>query len=98
VLTIPINHFEGNFYGSPETLAALEGEERVAFRYCSASGETDEASNPNGSMWHIAGVLSEGRNVLGMMPHPERATDPEVGGIDGQVIFTSLVSSIAAVA
>lgn len=98
VLTIPINHFEGNFYAPPETLAALEGEERVAFRYCSASGETDAASNPNGSVSSIAGILSEGRNVLGMMPHPERATDPEVGGIDGQVIITSLVSSIAAVA
>ena len=87
VLRIPINHFQGNYYGPPELLAELIATDRVAFRYC---------DNPNGSEGAIAGVISAGRNVLGMMPHPERAVDPSVGGTDGAVILTSLLDSLVA--
>lgn len=93
VLEIPINHFEGNYYCAPAELARLESEDRVALRYSNSFGEVDASSNPNGAASNIAGVLSEGRNVLGMMPHPERATDPEVGGTDGALILNSFLSA-----
>ena len=93
VLEIPINHFEGNYYCDTKTLAELEQQDRVAFRYCSPAGETDSSSNPNGALSNIAGVLSADRNVLGMMPHPERATDAQVGGTDGQIILRSVLTS-----
>ncbi|MGH2732329.1 MAG: phosphoribosylformylglycinamidine synthase subunit PurQ [Actinomycetota bacterium] len=96
VLEIPINHFEGNYFCPPRVLLELEAEERIAFRYCSRDGEVTQEANPNGALGNIAGILSEGRNVLGMMPHPERATDPAVGGIDGQVILGSLLKSLPA--
>lgn len=96
VLEIPINHFEGNYYCPSDVLEQIEAESRVAFRYCTRSGEVTPAANPNGALANIAGVLSDRRNVLGMMPHPERATDPEVGGTDGREIFESLLSSIRA--
>jgi phosphoribosylformylglycinamidine synthase I len=94
VLEIPINHFQGNYYAPPEIFEALVAEDRVAVRYCDAGGAVSSAANPNGSLGNIAGVLSEGRNVLGMMPHPERAVDPAVGGTDGRVILESLLASI----
>ena len=84
-LEIPINHFQGNYYCSPALLDELTAQDRVAFRY---------ASNPNGSVSDIAGVLSAGRNVLGMMPHPERAVDPAVGGRDGRVILNSMLTAL----
>jgi phosphoribosylformylglycinamidine synthase len=84
-LQIPINHFQGNYYCSPELLDELTAEDRIAFRY---------AANPNGSVSDIAGVLSAGRNVLGMMPHPERAVDPAVGGRDGRVILNSMLTTL----
>ena len=93
VLEIPINHFEGNYHLPPETLALIEAEDRVALRYCAPSGEVSDEANPNGAVANIAGVLSEGRNILGMMPHPERATDPEVGGSDGAVILKSMLGA-----
>ncbi|MFN2609832.1 MAG: phosphoribosylformylglycinamidine synthase subunit PurQ [Actinomycetota bacterium] len=93
VLEIPINHFEGNYYCSQDVLRRLKTEDRVALRYSSPTGEVDEAYNPNGALDSIAGVLSAGRNVLGLMPHPERAVDPAVGGIDGSVILGSLLES-----
>lgn len=93
VLTIPINHFEGNYYCPPEVLDELRSQDRIAFRYCSPDGEVSERHNPNGALDAIAGILSEGRNVLGMMPHPERAVDPEVGGTDGQVILSSMLGA-----
>jgi phosphoribosylformylglycinamidine synthase I len=93
VLEIPINHFEGNYHLAPEALVLVEAEDRVAFRYCTQSGEVGVEGNPNGAIANIAGVLSEGRNVLGMMPHPERASDPEVGGTDGAVILSSLIAA-----
>jgi phosphoribosylformylglycinamidine synthase len=85
-LTIPIAHGEGCYYADERTLDELEAEERVAFRY---------VDNPNGSLRDIAGVLSKNRNVLGMMPHPERAADPLMGSTDGLGIFTSMVSAFA---
>lgn len=97
VLEIPINHFEGNYYCSPEVLRQLEAEQRVALKYCTRSGEITDGANPNGALANIAGVLSEERNVLGMMPHPERVVDPEIGGTDGQIIFRSLIRSAVGV-
>lgn len=94
VLEIPINHFEGNYFCPPDVLTALEAEERVAFRYCSTAGEVTDEANPNGAIGNIAGVLSQGRNVLGMMPHPERATDPELDATDGAVILNSMLASL----
>jgi phosphoribosylformylglycinamidine synthase len=85
-LRIPIAHGEGCYVADERTLDQLEAEQRVAFRYL---------ANPNGSMRDIAGVLNEGRNVMGMMPHPERACDPLMGSVDGRLIFESLVASFA---
>ena len=95
VLAIPINHFQGNYYCPDDVLAELADEERIAFRYCAPDGTVGDATNPNGSVSAIAGVLNEGRNVLGMMPHPERAVDPAVGGTDGRVILGSLLAHLA---
>ena len=86
VLTLPIAHMEGNYFCDPETLAALRREQRIVFRY---------VANPNGSLDDIAGICSPGRNVLGLMPHPERATDPLMGSTDGRVIFQSMISAVA---
>jgi len=81
-IQVPIAHHDGNFYATEEELKALEGEDRVAFRY---------SDNPNGSISSIAGVLSANRRVLGMMPHPERAMDAQMGSADGQALFRALV-------
>lgn len=97
VLEIPINHFEGNYYCSPNTLVELEANDRVALRYCDAQGKVTQEANPNGALGNIAGVLSDGRNVLGMMPHPERAADPELGPIDGRVILESMIRALVPV-
>ncbi|MGY6500072.1 MAG: phosphoribosylformylglycinamidine synthase subunit PurQ [Acidimicrobiales bacterium] len=83
-LSIPINHFEGNYTCSPETLAELRGDDRVVFRY---------VDNPNGSVDDIAGICSEGRNVVGLMPHPERAMLEMLGSVDGRRLFGSLLES-----
>lgn len=90
VLKIPIAHGDGNYTAPKEVLAALEGEDRIVFRYCAADGSLSEEANPNGSAHHIAGILNEQRNVLGMMPHPERAVEPILGSTDGLPFFTSL--------
>ncbi len=87
-----VAHGEGNYTADPETLARLEGEGRVAFRYCDADGRTGGQANPNGSERNIAGVYSEGLNVLGLMPHPENLIDPLVGGTDGLTLFESLAA------
>jgi len=94
VLAMPIAHGEGCYYADDETLDRLERENRVAFRYTTPAGELSDEANPNGSLRQIAGVLSEGRNVLGMMPHPERAADPAMGSTDGLVLFRSMVASL----
>lgn len=90
VLEIPINHFEGNYYCPEGVLQELIQQQRIALRYCEADGAVTARSNPNGALENIAGVLSEGRNVLGLMPHPERASDPALGGVDGQSILRCL--------
>lgn len=93
VITLPIAHGEGRYYADTETLKQLEDEQRVVFRYCSHLGETNEESNPNGSLNHIAGITNQTGNVLGMMPHPERASDNLLGKIDGYSLFASLYES-----
>lgn len=95
VLRLPIAHGEGRYVADADTLRRLEGEGRVAFRYVTAEGEAVPEANPNGSMNNIAGILNEGGNVLGLMPHPERACDPLLGNTDGQKVFQSLIQSFA---
>ena len=92
VVSIPISHGEGNYYAGPETLARLNAQDRVVFRYCTRQGETAASANPNGSIENIAGIVNEGRNVLGMMPHPERASEALLGGEDGLVIWRSMLA------
>ena len=96
VLRIPIAHGEGNYYADGETIAELESERRVIFRYCDVRGEITDASNPNGALNAIAGLCNPGRNVVGLMPHPERACEPSLGSADGLVLFESVVSVLAA--
>lgn len=95
VLRLPIAHGEGRYVADADTLRRLEGEGRVAFRYVTAEGEAVPEANPNGSMNNIAGILNEGGNVLGLMPHPERACDSLLGNTDGQKVFQSLIQSFA---
>jgi len=98
VVDIPIAHADGNYYASPETIKLLEDTGRVAFRYSTPEGVVNEAANPNGSINNIAGILNEAGNVLGMMPHPERASEPLMGGSDGLVLWRSVIESgVAAV-
>ena len=94
VLRIPIAHGEGNYYAEPEVIAALERERRVIFRYTTADGVVTDAANPNGSIHNIAGICSERRNVVGLMPHPERACELAVGSADGLVVLESVVKSV----
>jgi phosphoribosylformylglycinamidine synthase len=91
VLRVPISHGEGRFYADDATLDELEASGRVAFRYCTAGGEVTEGANPNGSLRNIAGIVNERGNVLGMMPHPERASEPLIGGDDGLVLWRSVI-------
>jgi phosphoribosylformylglycinamidine synthase len=87
ILRIPIGHGDGNYYADPETLKRLNGEDRVAFRY--------HGENPNGSLENIAGILNERRNILGMMPHPDRSSEVLLGSTDGKLVFESMVSALA---
>lgn len=96
VIRVPLAHAEGNYRADDETLAVLEGEGRVLFRYVNATGEASDASNPNGSTAGIAGILNESGNVMGMMPHPERAMEGLLGSTDGVPMFESLIASLAA--
>jgi phosphoribosylformylglycinamidine synthase subunit PurQ / glutaminase len=96
VLRIPIGHMEGNYFCDPETLARLEAEDRIAFRYATADGEVRPEANPNGSLGNIAGIVSEGRNVLGMMPHPDRSSEAMLGSTDGWKVFASMIYALAA--
>ncbi len=95
VLTIPIGHMEGNYFCDETTLDELRRDRRIVFRYSTASGEITPEANPNGSLDNIAGICNLGRNVLGMMPHPERASESELGGTEGFKIFESLVGAMA---
>jgi phosphoribosylformylglycinamidine synthase I len=97
VLRIPIGHMEGNYFCDEATLAELERDHRIVFRYSTPEGEITPAANPNGSLQNIAGISSAGRNILGMMPHPERASEPELGSTDGFKIFESLVAALSRV-
>jgi phosphoribosylformylglycinamidine synthase len=96
ILRIPIAHGEGRYTANEATIDRLEGEGRVLFRYVGQDGEPSEGSNPNGSIRSIAGIVSEGGNVLGMMPHPERAVEPLLGSSDGLALFESLLSRVSA--
>lgn len=86
-IAVPVAHHDGNYFADAETLARLKGEDRIALRYA--------GDNPNGSMDDIAGVLSENRRILGMMPHPERAIDPDLGGTDGTPMFEAMIEALA---
>lgn len=94
VITLPIAHGEGRYYADDHTLKALEDNGQVLFRYCTATGETDKTSNPNGSLNNIAGICDRTGKVLGMMPHPERAADSVLGSTDGMPLFQGLLSAL----
>ena len=94
VVRIPIAHNEGNYFADADTLDRIEGDGRVALRYCAAGGAITEAANPNGSARNIAGVLDAGRTVLGLMPHPERLAEDALGGSDGRPMFDGLVAAL----
>jgi len=98
VIRIPVAHNEGNYFADEDTLNRLDAEDRVAFRYCTRHGEIAAATNPNGAARNIAGILNKDRNVLGMMPHPERLADRALGGTDGRPMFDGLVETLTAAA
>jgi phosphoribosylformylglycinamidine synthase subunit PurQ / glutaminase len=93
-IRVPLAHHDGNYTADPDTLDRLEGEGLVAFRYCGADGSLSDAENFNGSTRAIAGVFNASRTVLGLMPHPENATDPLLGGTDGQAFFAGLAGAL----
>lgn len=97
LLTMPVGHMEGNYFCNEETLEQLKRQDRIAFRYASSTGSVDPPSNLNGSLENIAGILNEGRNVLGMMPHPDRSSEALLGSADGLRIFRSMAESLAGV-
>jgi phosphoribosylformylglycinamidine synthase len=96
VLSIPIGHMEGNYFCDGETLEELNRHNRVVFRYSTPSGDITETANPNGSLDNIAGISSPGGNIVGMMPHPERSAEPELGCTDGFKVFQSVVGAMSA--
>ena len=95
IVRMPVGHMEGNYFCDPDTLAELNSDHRVAFRYANAEGSTDAAWNANGSLENIAGILSPGRNILGMMPHPDRSSESLLGSADGLKIFQSMAAALA---
>jgi phosphoribosylformylglycinamidine synthase len=96
VLSIPIAHAEGRYYATEEMLKEINANNQVIYRYCDAKGNTSEEANPNGSLENIAGVCNKAGNVFGMMPHPERAADPELGNTDGLMILKSILAAVPA--
>ena len=94
VLRIPIAHGEGNYYAEPDVIARLEQNQQVVFRYATAAGRVTDEANPNGSASNIAGLCNDARNVVGLMPHPERACELAVGSADGLVLFESVVKAV----
>ena len=94
VLRLPIGHMEGNYFCDPQILDVLEREDRIAFRYVNDQGEPTPEANPNGSLANIAGILNQQRNVLGMMPHPDRSSEEILGSADGFCIFASLLHAL----
>jgi len=93
IIELPIAHNEGNFFGNYDLIKKLEDNNLIAFKYCDDKGRIEKESNPNGSSNNIAGILNENKNILGMMPHPERLIDPLLSGEDGSLLFTSLLKS-----
>ena len=91
IIELPIAHNEGNYFGSNELIDKLENNDLITFKYCNKSGEVNKNSNPNGSINNIAGILNDKKNILGMMPHPERLIEPMLSGEDGSMLFTSLL-------
>jgi phosphoribosylformylglycinamidine synthase I len=94
VLRIPIAHGEGNYFAEPDVIARLEANRQIIFRYTNAAGELSDASNPNGSAAAIAGLCNDARNVVGLMPHPERACEAALGSADGRILFESVVEAL----
>jgi phosphoribosylformylglycinamidine synthase len=95
VLRIPIAHGEGSYFAEPDMIERLEQEQRILLQYSDADGQVTDEANPNGSVVNIAGICSEGRNVFGLMPHPERASESILGSVDGRLIFESILASTA---
>ncbi len=95
VLRIPVAHHDGNYEADEDTFKRLEDREQIAFRYCERDGTPSAAANPNGSMANVAGVYNEAKTVLGLMPHPERLSDPQLGGNDGRPMFDGLVEALS---
>lgn len=91
VLRIPIAHYQGNYIASHDTVKELEDRDQIVFKYCNPEGEVVESANPNGSINNIAGICNRERNVVGMMPHPERCSEEELGSVDGRFIFQSVI-------
>jgi phosphoribosylformylglycinamidine synthase subunit PurQ / glutaminase len=94
LLRVPIAHGEGCYFADEETLAGLKANNRILWQYCNARGEVTDQSNPNGSLWNIAGICNDRRNVAALMPHPERACEPLLGSSDGRLIFESLIHAL----
>jgi len=94
IIKIPIAHEDGSYYADKETLDRLQGEGSIVFQYCTSDGEVSPDANPNGSQLNIAGIRNEKGNVLGMMPHPERAVEETLGGTDGRQIFQSIIEAV----
>ncbi len=94
IVRIPINHYEGNYLADEETLNKVTSKGQIIFRYCDSQGRVSEEANPNGSLANIAGLTNEQGNVLGMMPHPERCCEKELGGEDGLLVFRSIADSL----
>jgi phosphoribosylformylglycinamidine synthase len=94
VLQMPIGHMEGNYFSTPEELKRLQAEDRIAFRYSTPAGEITPEANPNGSLDNIAGILNAERNVLGMMPHPDRSSELILGSADGWKVFASMIAAL----
>jgi phosphoribosylformylglycinamidine synthase len=94
ILKMPISHGEGRYFASPELLAALNANGQIVFRYATPDGRIAAAANPNGALENIAGICNEERNVVGLMPHPERAAEPLLGSEDGLHLFTSALEAV----
>jgi phosphoribosylformylglycinamidine synthase I len=94
IIAIPVSHGDGNYYADPDTLSRMEANGQVAFRYCDAAGAVTHAANPNGSLNNIAGVTNEAGNVMGLMPHPERVVEAELGGTDGLLFLRSMLEAL----
>jgi phosphoribosylformylglycinamidine synthase len=98
VLRMPIAHHEGSYFVDPATLRVLERDEQIVLRYCDGDGLVTEAANPNGSVSNIAGVCNRAGNVFGLMPHPERCSEPILGGVDGRRLFEAVLGGVRSLA